>query len=174
MDPEPLIEAFSLVAPKYPEWKLRFLGGFHPDTGYRKLYQHVESLARSKISSKQLEFIPWQPEKNLGKYLKDVAFAVHLAKPTLEDYYAHRVRLLTLLKAGIPVITGGKDVVSDLIDEIKAGIKLEGSVEDLVNRLEMVMTDSKILIVWRLQISKVWKLLRKREYIPEKMAENPG
>lgn len=114
MSPEPLLEAFSLVAQKYPKWKLRFLGGFHPDTGYRNLYQKIELAAKSKISNNQLEFVSWQSEKNLSKYFRDVSFAVHLARPTPEDYYAHRVRLLTLFSAGIPVLTAGMDVVSDL------------------------------------------------------------
>jgi len=174
MDPLPLVEAFGDIAKKFPDWKLRFLGGFHPDTGYKNLYQKVESAAKLKITNSQLEFIPWQPEKDLVKYFKDVAFAVHLAKSTLEDYYAHRVRLLTLLDAGIPVITGGRDMVSDLIDEIKAGIKVNGSVGDLTSKLEMVMSDSKILTAWRLQTSMIWKLLRKRYiYIPAKWRKMP-
>ena len=39
IDPQPLINVFSLLAPKFPKWRLRFLGGFHPDTGYIKQYK---------------------------------------------------------------------------------------------------------------------------------------
>ena len=99
------------------------MGGFHPDTGYKDIYRKVESLSKEKISSYQLEFIPWQPENNLGKYFKDAAFAVHLAKSTPEDYYAHRVRLLTLLSAGTPVLTSGKDVISDLAARLGAALR---------------------------------------------------
>lgn len=174
MDPEPLIEAFSQVSSKFPDWKLRFLGGFHPDTGYKNIYNKVESEAKLKISETQLEFISWQQTKNLNKYFTNVAFAVHLVKPTFEDYYAHRVRLLTLLEAGIPVITGGRDMISDLIDEIKAGVKVGGSVEDLTSKLEMVMSDSKILAAWKLQTSMVLKLFSKREYISINWRKIPG
>ncbi|MBI5357182.1 hypothetical protein HZB78_06260 [Candidatus Collierbacteria bacterium] len=170
MDPLPLVKAFARIAPEFPNWKLRFLGGWHPATGYRGIYRKLEELGRQKIPKEQLEFIPWQLEKSLGKYLSDAVFAVHLVKPTLEDYYAHRVRLLTLLEAGIPVITGGRDAISDLIDEIGAGVKMDGSVESMVRELRMVMSNPKISATWKLQTSKMWKLLIKREYIPGKMA----
>ena len=145
MDPELLVDAFSRLAPKFPDWRLRFLGGFHPDTGYRKLYQRVESLARSKISSKQLEFIPWQPENNLGKYFKDAAFAVHLAKSTPEDYYAHRVRLLTLLSAGTPVLTSGKDVISDLAARLGAALRTKLDRESVEKDLIFLMNSPEQL-----------------------------
>ena len=161
MDPLPLVEAFGRLASKFPDWRLRFLGGWHPETGYKIIYRKLEELGRQKIPKEQLEFIPWQTEKNLEKYFKDVAFAVHLVKLTLEDYYAHRVRLLTLLEAGIPVITGGRDVISELIDETKAGVKVDGSVDSLVSELRMVMSNPRISDTWKLQTSAVWELFRK-------------
>ncbi|KKU12018.1 MAG: hypothetical protein UX17_C0060G0005 [Parcubacteria group bacterium GW2011_GWC2_45_7] len=125
MDPLPLIEAFGKIAPKFPDWKLRFLGGWHPETGYKGIYRKLEELARQKIPKHQLEFVPWQVERNLSKYFKDAAFAVHLAKPTCEDYYAHRVRLLTLFSAGIPVLTSGRDIISELAVRLGAAARTE-------------------------------------------------
>lgn len=143
MNPEPLIEAFAQISSKFPKWKLRFLGGFHPDTGYRDIYSRIESLAKGKIPDRQLEFIPWQQAKNLNRYFADVAFAVHLAKHTSEDYYAHRVRLLTILNYGIGVLTSGKDVISDLLIELKAGMKVI-STDRLSDLLTKVMADENL------------------------------
>jgi glycosyltransferase involved in cell wall biosynthesis len=123
MDPAPLINLFSLLAPKHPDRKLRFLGGFHPGTGYQGKYQKVVKDAKEKISEEQLEFVPWQPKNKLREYLEDVAAAVHLAKRTREDYLAHRVRLLTLLNSGIPILTNGRDVISELLIANGAGLK---------------------------------------------------
>ncbi|MDO8464215.1 MAG: glycosyltransferase, partial [Gallionella sp.] len=156
MDPLPLVEAFGNIAKKFPNWKLRFLGGFHPDTGYKNLYQNVVSLARSKIYPKQLEFIPWQTESNLIRYLSDVAFSVHLSKQTPEDYYAHRVRLLTLLSAGIPVLTAGQDTISDLAVRLGAASKTKldiWSIEKCLN----------YLINYREQLNKMNKYCLKVE-----------
>jgi glycosyltransferase involved in cell wall biosynthesis len=145
MNPAPLIEAFSQVSPKFPDWKLRFLGGFHPDTGYSDIYRKIELLAKKKIPNYQLEFIPWQPENNLGKYFKDAAFAVHLAKSTLEDYYAHRVRLLTLLSAGTPVLTSGKDVISDLAARLGAALRTKLDRESVEKDLIFLMNSPEQL-----------------------------
>lgn len=123
MDPRPLIEAFSKLAPRFPSWKLRFLGGWHPETGYKGVYKKLKEFSKQMISDSQLEFVPWQAEDDLDKYFHDVAFAVHLAKQTPEDYYSHRVRLLTLFFAGIPVLTSGRDVISDLAVKLGAAAR---------------------------------------------------
>ncbi len=123
MDPEPLVKAFARIAPEFPNWKLRFLGGWHPETGYKGIYMKLKEFSGQRIPKEQLEFVPWQSEKNLTKYFDDAAFAVHLTKPTLEDYYAHRVRLLTLLSVGIPVLTSGRDVISNLAVQLGAATR---------------------------------------------------
>lgn len=124
LDPLPLIESFSIIAKKYPAWKLRILGGFHPRTGYGNLFQKILKRTQAKIPKNQLEIIPWQNPQILPEFLKDVSFAVHLPKRTEEDYYAHRVRLLTLLSSGVPVLTSGRDVISELITKKQAGLKI--------------------------------------------------
>ena len=162
MDPEPLVEAFGKLASEFPNWKLRFLGGWHPDTGYGERFNKLKQLAKISIPDGQVEFVPWQLEKNLTKYFDDVSFAVHLVKPTLEDYYAHRVRLLTLLEAGIPVITGGRDVISDLIVAHEAGVKIH-SQEDLTRILSQVMFHPQMLSKWKSSTKKIQDIFFDKE-----------
>ncbi|MEK6713371.1 MAG: glycosyltransferase, partial [Nitrospirota bacterium] len=162
IDPDPLINVFSLLAPRFPKWKLRFLGGFHPDTGYIKQYNKIESLAKSKIPEGQIEFIPWQTENNLDKYLGDVAFSVHLPKQAPEDFNAHRVRLLTLLNAGIGVLTSGRDIISDILINLKAGMRVE-QLQQLEKILIMVINESNLRQNWSENAVKVEKIYLKQE-----------
>jgi len=143
MNPWPLIDAFSKLAQDYPDWKLRVLGGFQPKTGYGIIYRDIIQRAKRLLPESQLEVIPWQKPKELPKYLKDVAFAVHLPHNSLEDYYAHRVRLLTLLNAGIPIMTSGQDTISDLLIEKKAGIRISNDFKDIIVALDKTLSITK-------------------------------
>jgi len=162
IDPTPLVEAFGNIAKKFPNWKLRFLGGFHPDTGYIKQYNKIQSLAKSKIPESQIEFIPWQTESSLIRYLSDVAFSVHLPKKTPEDYYAHRVRLLTLMNAGIGVLTSGRDVISDILIKSNAGMRVRRQA-DTEKILTMAMNESKLRQKWSQNALKLEKVFVKQE-----------
>jgi len=145
MDPEPLIKAFGRICRKYSKWKLRILGGFQPGTGYKDRYERLVVKAKSVIPGLQLQVVEWQKNEDLKKYFKDVSFAVHLSKSSPEDYYAHRVRLLTLLNSGIPVLTSGKDVISDLMVKNGVGKRIKnnhGEIEKAV--LEMIKSPENI------------------------------
>ena len=162
MDPKPLVETFGKLALEFPDWHLRFLGGWHPETGYRGIYRKLEELSGRMVPKEQLEFVSWQLEKNLETYFRDVAFAVHLAKPTLEDYYAHRVRLLTLLNAGIGVLTSGRDVISDILIKSKAGQRIE-QLQDTEETLTRAMNEPELRQKWSQNALKVEKIFIKQE-----------
>lgn len=140
MEPKPLVEAFGRLAPKFPDWKLRFLGGWHPETGYKGIYRELKEFSKLLIPDNQLELVPWQAEDDLDKYFHDVAFAVHLAKQTPEDYYSHRVRLLTLFSAGIPVLTSGQDTISDLAVKLGAAVRTEAEEAAIKKDLSQLMS----------------------------------
>ena len=142
MNPWPLVDAFSRLAPDYPDWKLRILGGFQLKTGYKVIYRNIIEKAKLLIPGRQLEVIPWQKHKELPNYLKDVAFAVHLPHNSQEDYYAHRVRLLTLLNAGIPIMTSGDDVISDLLIGNKAGIRMSSDFKNIITVLDKTLSNT--------------------------------
>lgn len=146
MNPQPLVKALSQIIKKDRKWKLRFLGGFHPKTGYGDTYKKVVEDAQKYLPKRNLEIIPWQQNADLPKYLNDVAFAVHLPRKSPEDYFAHRVRLLTLLNAGIPIITSGTDLISDLIAEYKTGLKID--MDDLTSVLQAVTSSQYPREIW--------------------------
>lgn len=143
LDPTPLAFAFLKIAHKIPDWRLRILGGYYEGTGYNKIYQNfTEALA--EISEKQKELIVWQTLDKLPKYLEDVSIAVHLPKNTKEDYYAHRVRLLTLTNSQIPVLTSGKDIISKIILYNNAGMNVSSRPDKLAKQLIRIVKNPKL------------------------------
>lgn len=147
MDPEPLIRVFALEAGRYPDWKLRIVGGLHPETGYKNRFIKLKEWAKEKIPARQLEFVPWQPVGKLRQYLTDAVLAVHLTKTTKEDYFSHRVRLLTLLSAGVPVLTSGRDVISKLLVQLQAGAHISRQ-QDLERLLIKAINEPKTRKKW--------------------------
>lgn len=162
MDPEPLIVGFLRWKTEHPDWKLRILGGFHPDTGYEHRYRRLMEHARRLIGEKQLEIVEWQSQRDLKRFLKDVACAVHLTKATREDYYAHRVRLLTLLDFGVGVLTSGHDVISNLLVKMNAGTRIPAMV-DTGRLLVKAMHEPERRAVWSKNAPQVEKTYMKQE-----------
>ncbi len=142
LDPAPLAEAFLQIAKKYPDWKLRILGGYYQGTGYLKIYNNFLKIL-SLVPPDQVELIPWQKPQDLPKYLNDAAFAVHLPKSTKEDIYAHRVRLLSLTNSHIPVLTSGNDAISQAIIKENAGVRVSTNPRILASQLAVNMTNQK-------------------------------
>lgn len=162
LDPNPLARAFSNIAGKHPDWKIRVLGGHYGATDYDKIYKNFVKKLMS-ISKSQVEITPWQSPKALPKYLEDVSFAVHLPKNTPEDTYAHRVRLLTLTNSQIPILTSGTDVISQIILRSKAGVKVSRNADKLSEQILEIMKNPKQLSEMKRNTGRVEKIYLKRE-----------
>jgi len=145
LNPAPLAEAFSQIAHNFPNWKLKIIGAYYPGTGYKSLYEEFKRKLQN-IPKNQIEIIPWQKPQSLKMSLHDVSFSVHLPQRTKEDYYAHRVRLLTLTNFGIPIATSGQDIISKIIVNSKAGWNISNNTLSLKKQLAVLMKDkSKVL-----------------------------
>lgn len=163
LDPTPLARAFLKIAARFPGWKLKILGGFYEGTGYDKIYKNSTKVF-NKIPKNQLEIAPWQNLKDLPNYLNDVAFAVHLPKDAKEDLYAHRVRLLTLTNSHIPVLTSGKDEISKIIVEQKAGTGISTEPNILAGQLTKIINNSKNIMHMVKNTDKVETTLLKNNF----------
>ena len=80
---------------------------------------------------------------------------------TMEDFFAHRVRLLTLLNSGIPIITSGMDLISDTLDQEKAGMKIKD--RDLAASLDLATKNPQLLKTWSTNAVKIQKVFIKNQ-----------
>lgn len=139
MNPLPLIKAFAKLIKKYPYTKLRIVGGYNPKTKYLKSYENMVNLAKSEIPSKNFETLEWKNTRNLTKVFEDAIVAVNIPVTSEEDYYSHRIRLLTVLSYGIPIVTSGKDTISDIVIKNKAGLLSKPRVNDLYEAIDKIL-----------------------------------
>lgn len=166
MDPYTMINAFALVAPRYKGWKLHLLGGFHPKTGYQDIFKRSVNRIEKKIPKDQYQIIPWQTLNELPKFFEDVAFSVHIPKQTPEDYYSHRTRILTLLNCGIPIITSGRDAISDLLVKEKAGTYSKQDERALAEEISKLIDSPRTIKLWSKNAKKIEEKYLKAESEP--------
>ena len=143
MNPSILIRGFSNIVRKYPNLKLRIIGGYNPKSQYLKIFTKNLKLAEKLIAPRNLEISKWQKDGKMGRIFEDVLVAVHIPLVTSEDVYSHRIRLLTLVNNAVPVITTGKDIISKTITSCKAGYKAKAQVHE-IERAIIKMTKPEI------------------------------
>lgn len=130
-----LIQAFSLIADKYPQWNLEFWGDGNEE--YRKELVHL-------ISEANLEkrvFLRGATHNILDKYLNADIFAFPSA------YEGFGLALTEAMSAGLPVI-GYKScqACSDIIKDGKTGLLADDGVKGLAEKLDILMGNQKMRI----------------------------
>lgn len=129
-----LIESYSLIAAKYPDWKLIIVGDDYGD----------KNLLDNKITKYGLKnniFI-YPATKNIQNYYKEASFFVMSSR-----YEGLPMVLLEAMSFGLPLIsfdcpTGPAEIISD-----ENGYLVEnGNIEEFAIRMELLMSNSELLI----------------------------
>lgn len=127
MDMVTFLQAINIVYAKDQSLKVDIIGPkFKKKLGFESIWENISL----KINTKFVKVLDWMEKNKAEAKLCDYSLAINWAKKTPEDILAYRSRLISLLLAGIPILTNGDDEISCLIQRFKAGVKLE-SVKDL-------------------------------------------
>lgn len=142
-DPLPLICSMPKVLQTVGNAKLLIIGGGKPRVGFNGAYQEVKRAAQNlKLGGSRILFIDWVSKEQSFAYCSEADVFVILSKPTLEDEFAYRTRTLTALTLGIPVVTNGRDYLSELIVKHNAGIVCTtDSPEEIASALLKILLD---------------------------------
>jgi len=163
INPIPLFKALPYIFTKNPSINFKIIGGFQKGTGYYGYYEKSLSLIKNLGLKEKVGIISWQKPAKLSKYLEDVIVAVHIPAKTGEDFYSYRFRLLTLLNAGIPVLTSGSDIISKYIVQKKAGAQIVTNDDVLAKQIVLALKNPQKIKKWSTMAKKLESIIIKRE-----------
>jgi len=164
-DPQILMSAMRILAPRAPGIHLLVFAGRHPTDG------HVETSAaretRDLANEFQLEgcsvhFIDdYVPYEERGRYLVECDAAVSTHRANLESRFAYRTRLLDCIWAGLPIVCTEGDVIADIVARNGLGIVIPpGDAEVLASAIDRVCMDAEFAATCRARIAECRHLFR--------------
>lgn len=125
LDPLTVIAAMPAVLAEVPNARLFFLGTRHPnpDVPISVMAQRALALADELgLRDTAVFFNEWTPYLERVNYLCEADVGVSLHGDHIETRFAVRTRLMDYLWAGLPMVVGGGDVLSDLAERHGLGI----------------------------------------------------
>ena len=145
-DPIGVVDAFVRVQKEIPQARLFFMGlelegrGVPEMATSRRLIDHIDELG---LRERNLVVLgPWLPYDERGAFLLEADVGVVAAKAMAESRLAWRTRSLDHFWAGLPTITTAGDVLSDLVHDAGAGIRIPANDQDaLVAALRELLGD---------------------------------
>ena len=118
LDPLTLIEAMPTVLAQFPEARLFFLGTKHPNPEVPPSQMAQRTIERAEeigLRGTAVFFNDWTPYQERVNYLVESDVGVSLHGDHIETRFAVRTRLMDYLWANLPMVVGGGDVLSDLV-----------------------------------------------------------
>lgn len=124
LDPLTVIDAMPAVLDAVPGARLFFLGTRHPNPDVpipamaQRAIDRAEALG---LKDEAVFFNDWTPYQERVDYLCEADVGVSLHGDHIETRFAVRTRLMDYLWARLPMVVGGGDVLSDLVDRHELG-----------------------------------------------------
>ena len=127
-----LVDAFSMLADKYPHWHIDLFGNTEP-SGLRQLQQHIEARGLGN------RFVIHQPVDDIYSEYQRSQFLV-----LSSDFEGFGLVIIEAMACGLPVVaTNCPYGPSEIIEEGKTGLLSQMNVEDLAEKIEWMITHDK-------------------------------
>ena len=150
--PGPAVDAFAGVVERVPSARLLFLG---LELGGREVGRQavaaavVERAEELGLLGSHVLVEDWVPYDERGSYLLEADCALVLTRTTSEARLAFRSRMLDHFWAGLPTVTTGGDVLSELADEAGAAVVAPAEPAGLADVLVALADDP----AWRMRMA---------------------
>lgn len=159
-DPVTLVKAVANLSPKFPQLKLLFLAGSHPDktipasSREREARQIATSLG--VINSSVIFHEEWVPFEERADYLSEIDMGVVTHFDSLETTLSFRTRLLDCIWSATPMLSTSGDAISNLIKNHSLGLVVEPLNQSAIeNAIISVLLDRSLLIEFSKNISEI-------------------
>jgi glycosyltransferase involved in cell wall biosynthesis len=138
-----LINAFSLIARKYPDVSL-VLGGFCSEYEKREITNLISKLGLNH----QIKIIEYLPRQEIIRYMQHASVLIMVRSNDLEAKASYPSKLTEYLSTGIPVITVKVGEISDFLqDGINAYLVEPEDSNGLANKIEYVLNNNSEAII---------------------------
>lgn len=159
-DPATLIKAVANLSPKFPQLKLFFLAGSHPDKTIPKSSREFEArqiaTALGVNNSSVIFYKEWVPFEERAQYLSEIDMGVVTHFDSLETALSFRTRLLDCIWSSTPMLSSSGDAISRIIKKNSLGLVVEpldqGAIEDAITS---VLLDRNLLRKFSMNISEI-------------------
>lgn len=127
-----VIEAFAIVLKKYPQARLRLVGGGDE-------WEALKTLAKTRKIARAVTFLPTVPFEQIPKLLQSADCGVSYIPIT--DWFNPQPPLKTLeyLSCGLPVVATATDSQKELWRNLPSKLLRDDSIEDFTSGLEFAL-----------------------------------
>lgn len=145
-DPLGVLDAFIRVLIVVPEARLFFMGLELEGRGVPEMATTKALKARARalglVATGHVHFGPWVPYDDRGAFLLEADVGVVAAKAMAESRLAWRTRMLDHFWAGLPTISTAGDVLTDIVHDAGAGLRVApNDVQAMTSALTIMLTD---------------------------------
>lgn len=143
-DPETLIRAVALLAPRYPQLRLVFMGMQHPNPDQptqTTALAAVRLAAELGLTGRSVFFNEgWVPYDERHRFLLDADIGVSTHLPGVETDFSFRTRVLDCLWVGLPIITTEGGALANLVAGRRLGaVVRSGDVDAVAAAVESLL-----------------------------------
>lgn len=135
-DPVTLIKAVATLSIEFPQLKLLFLAGPHPDSSVdtpiriKEAYEAASSLGI--LGSSIIFYDEWVPYEKRADFLSEVDMGVVTHFDSVETDLSYRTRLLDCIWASVPILSSKGDVFAEMVSNNGFGCVVETSDQESI------------------------------------------
>jgi glycosyltransferase involved in cell wall biosynthesis len=113
-----LIEAFGIVAKKYPQWRLSLVGNASPPSFGKEIEELISELGLQE----NIKLIPWVPYEEKERFSSEASIGVVTYLPYPNNISCLPNKLFDYMLVGLPVIASNFPLYKEVVDENNCGL----------------------------------------------------